>query len=43
MQYQGPTTTEKSKDEGRLKIDAGLSYKNKKKKLLKNIVKKYAK
>lgn len=33
MQYSGPTTTETSKTEGRLKVDAG------KKKLLKQMVK----
>lgn len=35
MQYSGPITTEISKSEGRLKVDAG------KKKLLKQIVKSY--
>ena len=39
MQYQGPTTTENSNSEGRLKVDVGSSKIN----ILKRIVKKYAK
>ena len=37
MQYQGPTTTENSNSEGRLKVDVGSSKIN----ILKRIVKKY--